>query len=104
MEAAQQAVLGLRADRSASKPTKVDDVYTGGTEFERHEQALNVRNAPRCYTLAQSYQVPRNLVGPTAGAKVNMGEEPSAHLKLREQVIKVRVTEALLSILHSLVN
>ncbi|KAI0716827.1 hypothetical protein C8Q76DRAFT_616910, partial [Earliella scabrosa] len=62
IDAAQRAGLGERQDRSPCKPTKKPDgSYEGGTAFERHDLAAHVRNAPRCYTLAQSYQVQRNI-------------------------------------------
>ena len=94
---AQKLALGLRKDRTPSKPTKTEDgTYTGGTHFERDDHALNVHNAPRCYTLAQSYQVQRNLVGPAAGAKIAMGENPTEHLLLRQQIIEVCVLLRLL--------
>ena len=87
--AARDAALGDRKDRTASKPVKLDGGYKGGAAFERDDLAIHVRNAPRCYTLAQSYQVQRNVVGPAAGAKINMGASPSPHLQLRQDIIKV---------------
>ena len=90
MEDVRQWGLGAREERSASKPTKTPDgTYTGGTQYERDDLAVHVGNAPRCYTLVQSYQVQRNLAGPTASAKISMDQEPSAHLKLRESIVKV---------------
>ena len=95
---AQRLGLGERNDRSPQKPTKLEDgTYEGGTAFERHDLALNVRNAPRCYTLAQSYQVQRNIVGPAAATKIAMGEEPSDHLRLRQKIIQVRLQPVALS-------
>lgn len=92
MKQARDRALGPREERSAAKPTKIDGEYDGGAAFERDDSALNVRNAPRCYTLAQSYQVQRNIVGPAAGAKISMGEPPSDHLLLRKEILEVRAT------------
>ncbi|KAI0705690.1 hypothetical protein C8Q76DRAFT_801423 [Earliella scabrosa] len=88
MKQARDNALGPREERSATKPTKVDGEYDGGAAFERDDSALNVRNAPRCYTLAQSYQVQRNIVGPAAGAKISMGDPPSDHLLLRKEILE----------------
>ena len=90
--AARDAALGKREDRTANKAVKVDGVYQGGAAFERDDLAINVRNAPQCYTLAQSYQVQRNIVGPAAGAKISMGDSPSPHLQLRQDIIKVGIS------------
>lgn len=88
---AREAALGPQNTRTAHKPTKkLDGSYEGGTPFERDDHAMNVANSQRCYTLAQSYQVQRNTVGPAAAVKIGMGQEPSAHLRLREQIIQVR--------------
>ena len=80
MRQARAEALGFRVDHSPHKPVKTDGVYEGGAKFERDDHALNVGNAPRCYTLAQSYQVQRNLAGPTASVKISMNEKPSEHL------------------------
>ena len=96
MEEARMEGLGFRCDRSPHKPTKKDDgSYSGGTKFERDDLAAHVSNAPRCYTLVQSYQVQRNLAGPTASAKVTMDRKPSPHLLSREKIVKVRPTDLL---------
>ena len=90
MEEAQLHGLGVREDRTPSKAAKVNGRYEGGVQYEHDDLALHVGNAPRCYTLAQSYQVQRNIVGPAATTKVPMGQSASAHLLLREKIIKVR--------------
>ncbi|KAI0730681.1 hypothetical protein C8Q76DRAFT_690725 [Earliella scabrosa] len=90
MEDARREGLGPREDRTPDKPVKKPDgSYEGGAKYERDDHALHVSNAPRCYTLAQSYQVQRNLAGPTASAKVSMGQSASPHLLSREKIIKV---------------
>ncbi len=91
MKAARDAVLGPRELRTREKPILVDGVYKDGTHWERHKQAIHVSTSERCYTLVNSYQSPRNLIGPAVGAKIGMDEEPTWHLRLREQVIKVCV-------------
>ena len=91
MTEARQLGLGPRAKRTPFKPSKSNGVYKGGAKFERDDLAIHVGNAPRCYTLVQSYQVQRNIVGPAAGTKIKMGQEPSEHLLMREKIVKVRV-------------
>ncbi|KAI0709813.1 hypothetical protein C8Q76DRAFT_798600 [Earliella scabrosa] len=95
---ARDKALGPRHLRSSSKPSKTDGVYSGGTAYERSDSAANVVNAPRCYTLAQSYQVQKNVVGPTASAKIGMGEAPNAHLLLRQEIVKAAALVAISSL------
>ena len=87
MDDAQAAGLGARSDRSASKPFNACGRYEGGAQYERSDQAVHVGNAPRCYTLGQSYQIQRNVVGPTASAKVQMGDRPTPHMDLRQRML-----------------
>lgn len=84
-------VGGPRDDRTPNKSVLVDGEWREGTKFEKHEQAVHVSTSQRCYTLVHSYQSPRNLVGPTVGAKVAMGQEPSDHQVLRKTIIQVSV-------------
>lgn len=69
MEQSQQDILGDRAKRSPHKPTKLGD---GGTALER-DLGPNIPGArdkdSRCYTMVQSRQIPRTLVGPAASVK-----------------------------------
>ncbi|KAI0744320.1 hypothetical protein C8Q80DRAFT_1272880 [Daedaleopsis nitida] len=95
----REAALGDRKMRTATKPHKrLDGTYEGGTPFESHDHLEPVANSQRCYTLAQSYQVQRNTVGPTAAVKIAMGQEPSAHLRLREQIIQAAAPLAIASL------
>ncbi|RDX41183.1 hypothetical protein OH76DRAFT_1489674 [Lentinus brumalis] len=95
MDDAREAALGPREDRTPDKPTLVDGVYQGGTLWERHRRAVHVSTSERCYTLVQSYQAPRNLVGPSAGVKIAMDEEPDDHILLREKIIKAAMPLAI---------
>ena len=90
MEEGRSEALGPRGKRTPFKPTKSNGVYKGGAKFERDDLAVHVGNAPRCYTLVQSYQVQRNIVGPAAGTKIRMGQQPTPHLLSRERIVKVR--------------
>ena len=82
-------VLGPREARDAERARKVGTTFCGGIPFEHSEHAISVNDAsPRCYTLAQSYQHSRLLVGPTMGTKV-YGVETEHH-KLRRSILKVK--------------
>ena len=90
MQEARELGLGPRNKRTPFKPSKSNGSYKGGAKFERDDLAIHVGNAPRCYTLVQSYQVQRNIVGPAAGTKISMGQDPTDHLLMREKIVKVR--------------
>ena len=82
-------ILGNREDRSPDKAQFVDGQWTGGIAWERSEFAQCIGHSERCYTLAQSYQHQRNLVSPTAGAKVVDPSKPTAHHDMRSDAIQV---------------
>ena len=69
------------------KARKVDNKYEGGIAWERSDRAVNIGNSERCYTLAQSYQIQRNLAGPTTGTRDVDSDE--WHAAMRAEVIKV---------------
>ncbi len=70
MKKARLSILGERKDRDGSKPRFANGKWHGGTQYESSEHAKHIEKSERCHTLAQSVQVPRNLVGPTVGAKI----------------------------------
>ncbi|RPD67620.1 hypothetical protein L226DRAFT_577099 [Lentinus tigrinus ALCF2SS1-7] len=84
----REHVGGPRSERTPQKSACIDGMWRYGTRFERHSQAINIRTSHRCYTVAQSYQTPRNLVGPTVGMKVAMGEDASDHQLLRKEIVE----------------
>lgn len=90
MVEARDAVLGDAEERTPDKPqgTSGDFTGSGGTGWERHKQAVCIGNSDRAYALAQSFQIQKNLMGPTVGAKVKDGN-PSEHNELRLQTIQV---------------
>ncbi len=91
MNKTRLAMLGERKDRDRTKPRKVDGVWHGGTAAERHDQAVNIDKADRCYTWGQSFQVLRKLVGPSAGSKVYQ-HSYNEHHELRRDSLNVRYT------------
>lgn len=64
-----------------------DGKWHDGTRWERSSMAKNVNNAPRCYPIAQSYQVQRNMTGPTEKAKTSAGLRE--HHILRQRIAEV---------------
>ena len=82
-------ILGDRKDRSPDKAQFVDGQWSGGIAWERSEFAQCIGQSEHCYTLAQSYQHQRNLVSPTAGAKVVDPSKPTAHHDMRSDAIQV---------------
>ena len=71
MDKARDGALGDPGDRDSQKARLDEDgAWVGGIRFERIRLAVNVEGADRCYTLGQSYQVQRNLSGPSVGAKI----------------------------------
>ena len=70
---------------------------------------MNIPNAARCYSLTQSVQIPKSMVGPTAGAKLRVVPQDADnnraehlvktdHHDLRQQLVKVRIASACLLI------
>ena len=81
-------ILGDRDLRTSDRARVVGTHMSGGVAFERSIHAVSVNAmSPRCYTLGQSHQHSRSLVGPTMGAKV-YGTE-SDHHALRRDIMKV---------------
>ena len=78
---ARDQSLGARNKRGANKTyVDVDGNWTEGVRWERSPLAVNVEGAPRCYTIGQSYQAPRNMSGPARGARVSDGDIREHHL------------------------
>lgn len=86
----KEQVGGARKDGTPSKSVFVDGKWHNGTKFGSHEHTVHVSTSQRCYTLVQLYQTPRNLVGPTVGAKVPMEQDLSDHQLLQKEIIEVR--------------
>lgn len=83
----QEDILGSEELMDAEKARKVDGVWCGGIHWERSDYAVNIATSERCYTVAQSYQIQRNLTSPAVGAKV-YGDRTTHH-DLRKKVIQV---------------
>ena len=81
-------LLGPKELRTAQKAVYEQGVWTGGVAWERDDLAYNVNNAPRCYTLGPSFQVPKSLSAPSPGAKTVNGILTS-HQLLRKDLIEV---------------
>ena len=62
-------------------------MFKGGIAWERSERAVSIATSARCYTLAQSYQVQRGVVGPTTGTRDLDADK--WHGELRSEVIQV---------------
>lgn len=92
MKAARDLGLGPRDERTPLKAKRQNKVWSGGAKYERSKRAKNVRNAPRCYSLAQSYQVQKNMTTPAASTKIAMDEAPCEHMLDREKIIEVHST------------
>ncbi|RPD67773.1 hypothetical protein L226DRAFT_527648 [Lentinus tigrinus ALCF2SS1-7] len=73
-------------ETAADKTTSTEHI--NGTRFEQHSQAINIQTSHCCYTIAQSYQTPCNLVGPTVRMKVAMGEDTSDHQVIRKEIVE----------------
>ncbi len=90
MKDARRKVLGPRGLRTPQKAVLQEDgTYGPDLPWEQDRRAANVGMSERCYSMVHSYQSQRNLVGPSVGAKIAMGEEPSDHLLMCEIVIRV---------------
>ncbi|KAI0706661.1 hypothetical protein C8Q76DRAFT_801057 [Earliella scabrosa] len=72
LKVAQAALIGEPAEISPEKAKWDGSKYTGGIAFERSRYAVSVEENSRTYTLAQSYQVQRNITGPCAAAPVGI--------------------------------
>ena len=87
LKEARDAILGDLNKCSPRKPTSPNAV-DGGTLWERNKLAISLPNASRCYTLTQSIQVPKSLVGPTASAKLHVVPK-NLETNAPEQIVKV---------------
>ena len=87
--AARNDLLGPEEERDAKKARLENGAWVGGIAAERSDQAVNIEKSERCYTWAQSYQVPRRLTGPSVGSKV-VDEEITEHHELRRMSLNVR--------------
>ena len=85
---ARDRVLGDRKDRTPEKASVVDDEYRGGVLWERSPYARNIDKSSRCYSLSQSYEIPRNLSSPAVGAKAR--DEHTFHHDTRKRTVRVR--------------
>ena len=84
----QQMVLGPKELRTPGRSVLNNDgKWAGGTFWERYHGLVGVKGT-RCYTLGPSCQRSRNLVSPTAAAKV-METDLDEHQKLRRDMIEV---------------
>ena len=73
MTKARDEALGPKSERSPQKPLKStmsDNIYTGGIQFERSDQAEPVKPDTRCYTIGPSAQTQPNLVAPVRSGKI----------------------------------
>ncbi|KAI0644164.1 hypothetical protein C8Q79DRAFT_913615, partial [Trametes meyenii] len=84
----RDALLGPPDARTSSRAVFEDGMYTGGVAWERDPLALPVTNAPRCSTIALSFQAPRGLTSLTPGAKTD-GGPLTPHQELRKRLIEV---------------
>ena len=85
---ARDRILGDREDRSSEKASIVDSEYRGGILWERSPHARNIEKSSRCYSLSQSYEIPRNLASPAVGTKAR--DEESFHQETRKKTVRVR--------------
>jgi hypothetical protein len=89
LQQTQREVFGPDEEITQQKPVKsAGDAYQGGLLFERSARAVNVKDSPRVYTLALSYEIAKNLHAPAVGTKVD-GKDMK-HLEIRKKVIEVR--------------
>lgn len=82
-------MLGDDEEMTLDAPTLGDDgKLQGGTFFERLGQE-GVKGT-RCYSLTQTHQHSRGLVGPTAGGKI-YDYKMSENEEIRHDAVKVRL-------------
>ncbi|TFK78641.1 hypothetical protein K466DRAFT_606793 [Polyporus arcularius HHB13444] len=96
IEKLQTDILGPDELIDEDKARKVDGVWKGGIHWERSDHAINIAASERCYTVAQSYQIQRNLTSPAVGAKVY--GDPTDHHTLRRKIIETAAPVALASL------
>ena len=85
----QNEIFGPVETITQEKPVKsAGNTYEGGLLFERSARAVNVKDSPRAYSLALSYEIAKNMHSPAVGTKVDGNDV--AHLEIRKKVINVR--------------
>lgn len=88
LENFRDAYLGPEDQMGHGPPTlDTDQHLVGGTHFERLGQK-GVKDSARCFSMTQTHQHARNLVGPTAGGKV-YNHVLTENEKLRQQCVQV---------------
>ena len=83
-----ERAMGAREDRDPNRPHLDNGEHVGGTRWERDIHAVPIGET-RCFTLAQSYQVQRNVTGPTSSSRV-FGDATEHH-EIRNELINVSV-------------
>ncbi|KAI0039292.1 hypothetical protein FA95DRAFT_1612685 [Auriscalpium vulgare] len=87
LDAARQRILGPKNQRTLSKSVLNSETgtYTGGTAFERSGNAHPVRGA-RAYNLGIGYEIPTQLMAPSAGNKGSPEQGYSEGLSMRKEI------------------
>jgi hypothetical protein len=83
----QHSIVGDEALTKPGHPVKENSVWIGGTTWECCN-GLNGVKGSRCYTLEPSHQCSRQLVSPTASAKV-ADHTLDEHQVLHRDIVKV---------------
>ena len=96
-----EQLLGPREMRTPECPTQSNGVWSGGVAWERHEDAVTVREDGRCYTVAQSFEGPARITCVTAAAKTYDGELGD-HGRIRKRLNTVSSTVYLCYISYTL--
>lgn len=81
-------VLGPAEERTPDK----------GGVFWEHAGPNCLHNAPRCYPLDMSLQTPKQLSGPTTGAKIEGGQLTESQ-ELRKELIQVNLNLIVVSVI-----
>ena len=91
MREVRQKTVGENAKIGIEKAVKVNGVYTGGINFERHPQAINLHEGPRCYPLSTSTQNPKEMNAPQRGRKTG-GKPLDEHGELVRSLLEVKAS------------
>ena len=94
--------LGPCELRTPDKAVHIGNQWVGRVSWERSPSAKNISTCEHASTLAQPYQQPRHLTGPTTGSKIlqegqvdspidrkKIIDEPSDHGRMRLEGIQV---------------
>ena len=94
--------LGPRELRTPNKAVHIGNQWVGRVSWEHSPSAKNISTCKHTSTLAQSYQQPRHLTGPTTGSKIlqegqvdspidkkKIIDEPSDHSRMHLEGIQV---------------